>query len=398
MKGFKSKASRFFKDAPPQDERAALAEVDGNIDFDAAVQGRKAKHKASRFFLPKTEKTTELPTPRPNIISTTSDSTPDSQLGASDSLDENSLLHTAFQFSEAPIHLAPSSIPSSQPSSTRSSFKPEVDAPKLKPRPSFAALKPKGSRFFRNDFRDSPPPPPVPQIPVDPEALPAPRGLEPLRIHAARGSRSSLTPSEGGRVAISRPIPLPQYCSLPIPENAATVPFTKPDGPRPARPRRPDSLDDETIAFMQQSGMRTVIGPGNRASNSTASSGTPRSHCSSVEARLGLPSGHSTPRTSSLDSPLAARFPLDLSLPLPMRDSTGSVKFSRFSDYVRSQRGGYAGDGVDEEDRELGPIEQFDQSKEGQWTVEKRVSKGPNGNPGMLFRDEAGSFHFVADI
>jgi hypothetical protein len=199
-------------------------------------------------------------------------------------------------------------------------------------------------------------------------------------------------------VAISRPILLSQYSSLPIPRNAATVPFTKPIGPSPPRPPRPDSLDDETIAFMQQGGMRMVIGPNNRASNSTVSSFTPRSYSSSIEARLGLPSGHSTPRTDSLDSPLAARFPLDPFQPLPIRDSTGSVTFSRFSEYVRAERGGYAGDGVDEDDRELGPLEQFDKTKDDQWTLEKRVSKGPNGNPGMLFRDKGGAFHFVADI
>jgi hypothetical protein len=152
------------------------------------------------------------------------------------------------------------------------------------------------------------------------------------------------------------------------------------------------------MTFMQQSGMRMVIGPSNRASNSTASSSTPRSYTSSIEARLGFPSGHSTPQCDSLDSPLAARFPLDTFQPLPIRDSTGSIKFSRFSEYVRAERGGYAGDGVDEADRELGPIEQFDKAKEGQWTLEKRVSQGPNGNPGMLFRDKAGAFHFVADI
>jgi hypothetical protein len=84
--------------------------------------------------------------------------------------------------------------------------------------------------------------------------------------------------------------------------------------------------------------------------------------------------------------------------PLQVRDSTGSLTVSRFSDYIRTHRGGYAGDGVDDEDRELGPIEQYDAKKEGEWRLEKRVSKGPNGNPGMLFRDTAGAFHFVQDV
>jgi hypothetical protein len=68
---------------------------------------------------------------------------------------------------------------------------------------------------------------------------------------------------------------------------------------------------------------------------------------------------------------------------------------SRFSD---ARAGGYAGDGVDEADREMGPMEQYDRGKEGDWKLEKRISKGPNGNPGMLFRDRWGAFHFVADI
>lgn len=118
-------------------------------------------------------------------------------------------------------------------------------------------------------------------------------------------------------------------------------------------------------------------------SDSTASSATPRSHTSSIEARLGLPSGYGTPRNYSLDSPLAARFPLEI------RDSVGSG-------YARG--GGYAGDGVDEADRETGPMEIYDGSREGDWKLEKRVSLGPSGNPGMLFRDRWGAFHFVADI
>jgi hypothetical protein len=149
---------------------------------------------------------------------------------------------------------------------------------------------------------------------------------------------------------------------------------------------------------MDQATARMGFMHSNRASSSTASSSIRKSHGSSLEARLGLPSGRSTPRTNSLDSPLAAQLPLDPSKPLPVRSSTGKVTPSRFSQYVRSEVGGYASDGVDAEDRDLGPIECYDKSKEGEWTLVKTVSKGPNGNPGMLFRDKAGAFHFVADI
>jgi hypothetical protein len=149
---------------------------------------------------------------------------------------------------------------------------------------------------------------------------------------------------------------------------------------------------------MQQGDTRMVIMNSNRVSDSTASSSTTRSHASSIEARLGLPSGHGTPRTNSLDSPLAAHFSPDIAQPLPVQDSAGNVTVSRFSQYIRSEVGGYAGDGVDEEDRDLGPIECYDKKKENEWVLMKRVSKGPNGNPGMLFRDTLGGFHFVADI
>jgi hypothetical protein len=117
-----------------------------------------------------------------------------------------------------------------------------------------------------------------------------------------------------------------------------------------------------------------------------------------MEARLGLPSGMGTPRNCSLDSPLAARFPLDALQPLQVRGSAGSVKISSFIEFIRAEAGGYAGDGIEEEDRELGPIEQHDASKDNHWQLEKRVSQGPNGHPGMLFRDRWGLFHFVADI
>lgn len=184
-----------------------------------------------------------------------------------------------------------------------------------------------------------------------------------------------------------------------MPAHAATVPFTKPTGPPPPRPPRPEIIDEDTLAFMRGSATRMVLPTSNRTSASTATDSTPRSHTSSIESRLGLPSGHCTPVNWPLDSSLAAHFPQDPSQPLPVRDSSGSIRgFSRFSEYVKTQQDGYAVDGVDPEDRDRGPIEQYRRSKEGDWTMVKRVSRGPNGNPGMLFRDRWGAFHFVADI
>ena len=112
--------------------------------------------------------------------------------------------------------------------------------------------------------------------------------------------------------------------------------------------------------------------------------------------RLGLPSGHSSlssPKSPISDSPLAANFPLDPSRPLPFRDSPGSVKgYARFSAYMKARQeynsGGYM-DGVERDDRELGPMEQYRESKCWDWTLERRVS-GKLGERGMLFRDRWG--------
>lgn len=120
--------------------------------------------------------------------------------------------------------------------------------------------------------------------------------------------------------------------------------------------------------------------------------------------RLGLPSGRSSlssPKSPIFDSPLAAKFSFDPSRPPPLRDSSGSTrKCGRFSTYIKTQQqyhsSGYA-DGVDQDDREVGPIEQYRESKCGDWTLERRVS-GKLVEKGMLFRDRWGGWHFVADI
>jgi hypothetical protein len=73
------------------------------------------------------------------------------------------------------------------------------------------------------------------------------------------------------------------------------------------------------------------------------------------------------------------------------------VRYSRFSEYVKYGKG-IGADGVEAEDRELGPIEMYRKSKEGDWVLEKRVPRKDGGQGGMLFRDRWGGFHFVADI
>lgn len=88
-------------------------------------------------------------------------------------------------------------------------------------------------------------------------------------------------------------------------------------------------------------------------------------------------------------------------MPLPFRDSDGSVLgYGRFSAYVKARQGyasgGYA-DGVEEGDRDSGPVEMYCRSRCADWTLEKRVS-GDLGERGMLFRDRWGGWHLVRDI
>ncbi|CAO2649409.1 Nn.00g067940.m01.CDS01 [Neocucurbitaria sp. VM-36] len=387
-------ASRFFRDGPSQDEKTANAEASFGIDFDAGIQDHGLRMKTSRFLLRKNKKLDKpLPAPPSNVSSSTlvTPSLPVDVDHGDQSDDASS--------PEKPLPFPPAPHDSCETSEITSAVG-YPDKPMLKLRTSFATLRTKSSHIFSNKnlATDAPSVPPVPQIPVETSTFKSRRPvLTPL--HVTRGSRSSIASLQGRSISISRPTLTAQLSNQSILEHPFTVPFTKPTGPAPPRPPRPDSLDEETVAFMQDSGTRMCLPTSNRVSASTATCSTPRSHASSIEARLGFPSGHGIPSNYSLDSPLAARFPQDPLQPLPVSDSTGSTKgYSRFSEYLMSQHPGYAVDGVDVEDREVGPIEQYRRSKEGDWTLERRVSKGPTGNPGMLFRDRWGGFHFVADI
>ncbi|KAG9196234.1 hypothetical protein G6011_01355 [Alternaria panax] len=397
MKRLRSKASHFFRDSPNRDEKAAIADS-SDIDFDAGIQDAGMKKKSSRFLgrksdkLPSSSSSSTLLAPVANRV------TP---AGLSDSFEN---LPDYDDEDEENVSVPP---PASRNLSAMSEHKQTNGGFELlrsKSRPSFALLKDKGSRFFggskNSDSTQSPPPPPVPQIPT---SVPLPKSRRPVLIPltTTRGSRTSLTKVQIRSISISRPQLMAQLCSPPILENPNTVPFEKRPGPPPVRPPRPDSLDEETLSFMREGGTRMVLPSSNRGSTSTATVSTPRSQASSIEARLGFPSGcGTTPRSCSIESPLAARFTLDPGQRLPVRDSSGSARYSRFSKYVRYQHDGtHSVDGVDTEDREIGPIEQYDASKEGDWVLEKRVSQGRNGNGGgMLFRDRWGGFHFVADI
>ncbi|KAH9872814.1 hypothetical protein J1614_005208 [Plenodomus biglobosus] len=423
MKSLKHKASQFFKDGLSQDEKAAIAGTAGDgkdFDFDAGIQHHTVKNKASRFFQRKQNKLDKpLASPLHNNASASVFS---GQVASRDhppvkysAEDEIKGTEKRIPFPAAPIDLVKS------PKSTNGTENnqpllalPAADMPKTKLRPSLTALKFKSSRFFRNsDYGSHSPPRPLsPQISVSPTEADPPLPVPTPRptIYSPRSStttssghtihspRSSITTSNGRIISISRPMLVSQSQVSPVPKHPVTVPFTKPTGVPPPRPPRPDSIDEETLAFMREASTRMVLPANHRISASTASASTPRSGISSVNSRLGLPDGYGTPRKNTLDSPLAVQFPWNPLKPLPVRDSNGSVKYSRFSEYVKMQKDGYADDGVDAADRDIGPIEQYDKDKEGDWVLVKRVSKGPGDQPGMLFRDRLNGFHFVADI
>ncbi|KAE8851258.1 hypothetical protein HRS9122_01545 [Pyrenophora teres f. teres] len=407
MKSLRSKASRFFRDSPTPDEKVAVTDA-SDVDFDAGIQSAEVTRKPSRFFCRMKDK---LGKPLPTPPSTSSSSStllasvtkPVAPCGNGDVFDD---LPDYDDEDEAELSQTASASHDSSITSKENCTIDESKAPKIKPRSSFSALKSKsttitdfvrfcktnltwilGSRLFGgikggDSSHSPPPPPPLPQIPVD---IVVPKTRKPvLRPYpTARGSRPSLPHAQGRSISISRPQPMPQLCNLPIPENAMTIPFEKRPGPPPTRPPRPESLDQETLAFMQEAGHSNYI--------YYPQSGQLHRSASRISLWIWYP------RNFSIDSPLAARFIPDPSQRLPVRDSDGSLRFSRFSEYVKYKSRGV--DGVDAEDRELGPIEQYRAiTKEDDWTLEKRVSREDGKQGGMLFRDQYGGFHFVADI
>ncbi|CAN9401160.1 unnamed protein product [Alternaria alternata] len=379
MKSLRSKASHFFRDSPSRDEKTAITDS-SDVDFDAGIQDA-----ASRFFRRRNDKPD---TPLPILSSKSSSSTLFALV--SDRVTPTELgdsFENLPEYDDDDEENTNAPLPVSRNSSAMSEHE-HTNGSRL-----FGGSKDSGST-------QSTPPPPVPQIP---KGVSLSKSRRPILTPsaAARGSRISLTKAQGRSISISRPRLMAQLCSPPILENPITVPFKKRPGPPPVRPPRPDSLDEETLAFMRESGTRIFLLSSNRGSASTATTSTARSQSSSIEARLGFPSGcGTTPRSCSIESPLAARFMLDPNQRLTVRDSSDGVGYSRFSEYVRYQHDSVrAADGVDAEDREIGPIERYDASKEGDWMLEKRVSQGRDGKGGgMLFRDRWGGFHFVADI
>ncbi|KAH8725233.1 hypothetical protein GQ44DRAFT_707366 [Phaeosphaeriaceae sp. PMI808] len=372
MKNFRNKVSRHFKKSPGLEEQIANTELNDpeliNTHFDAGIDDRGDKKKPSRLLMRKDKKSDKpLPAPPSNASSctVTGPDPPQSEL-------------------------APS------PKSTRSSGDarnltgPDDDMPRESRYAKILSLRGKSSRFFRSSVPAewSPPPPPSPQISVDPISTYSTSTTSP----SARHSRSSIGPHRGRGVSISsisRPTLIPQNSDLSVPDIPTTVPFKKRAGPPPPRPPRPASLEADTIAFMQESATRMVLPNSYRSSNSTTDSIAPNSQTSSIVARLGLFSGTGTQPNPSFDSPPQTRVSSDTPLPLPERNSAGSDNVGRFSNARRV---------VDGADGELGSMEIYDPNRQGDWTVQERVCRGPNGNPGMLLRDRMGGFHFIPDI
>lgn len=264
-----------------------------------------------------------------------------------------------------------------------------------------------GSRLFHANIGEhDPPPPPMLQLRVDTfDLTPKANRVGILRpFKSARSSARSSRSTTPRPYNISQPVSCPQPALSPPSSPPFTVPLTKRPIPPPPRPPRPESIDDELLDLMLAGNSRMVLLHDSRsrsATVTTTSSATSSFPSDGSLSRFGL-SGHSSlsiPRPSS--DPLAVGFPRDPNRPLPRQDSNGDLKgYSRFSEFVREREryvSGGCGDGVDPEDRELGPIEVFRESRCGDWVLEKRVS-GQLGERGMLFRDRWGGWHFVPDI
>ncbi|KAF2999313.1 hypothetical protein E8E13_004933 [Curvularia kusanoi] len=440
MNRLRTKTSRLFNNSPHQEEVAADANISNETACDATPV-RSLRKKPSRFFRRKVDEMTPPATPTPSLSQET-------QLLHSSSASDT--IHNTVHemptsvppdFENIEANMPPASVPiyTWSPSPTKAVADKETTAMSspskqaellVRKKPSLPSLRNKaGLRFSRGSQADDDcPKPPVPQIPVAPLTPQAPR---PVIISLLSGRSKRPTPSSTPELKISSPVATTQLGQLPSTVNTPKFPFTKPPGPPPPRPPRPHSIDEELLGLLRDNSTRKVLLKTNRTSTSTISTESsipstvalPSGYSSTVSLPSGcsstvripsgnysivpLPSGHSSivPIPSGHSSfspprmpvsPLAANFPQDANRPLPIRTSNGSVLgFGRFSAFVRAS-GGYP-DGVDPEDRELGPIELYREEKCVDWALIKRDS-GKLGQRGMMFKDRWGGLHFVLDI
>ncbi|OSS45235.1 hypothetical protein B5807_10213 [Epicoccum nigrum] len=451
MDRLRIQTSRFVENPPNQNEMAANGDAGYEVGFSAGNVRRLRKKRdcchlkgghwltrwiASRFLRNKID-VTPSPSPSPSPPPTASsvetcvlastEKTGKSEASLSSSASEKEGAKTTKPLPALPCSSA-SELPHSHivaKNKSTASLPPTGSMGRvISRRPSFASLRRSsmsaifhffcpanrnaGSRIFHAKTGEhEPPPPPLPQICVNTFDL-TPKANRVGIIRPFKSARSSARSSRSTtpKPYISQPVRCPQPAHSPSAFLPITVSFTRPPGPPPPRPPRPESIDDELLDMILDGNTRMVLPYDGRSRSATVTTTSSTISSFSSEdslSRLGL-SGHSSlsaPRTPSLESPLAAGFPRDPNRPLPRQDSNGELKgYSRFSEFVRAGEqhasSGY-GDGVDPEDRELGPIEVYRASKCGDWVLEKRVS-GRLGERGMLFKDRWGGWHFVLDI
>ncbi|KAJ4987455.1 hypothetical protein SVAN01_07055 [Stagonosporopsis vannaccii] len=395
-----------------QYEKEAVTSPEQKDGFDEGIGGGLQK-KRSRFFRKQDDKLLPNSPPVPNFHCESPPFRPRVDVETCEEAGVNFVQDTTAIAEDKPLPSLPDSVQFTKSQGRTAADEGSDATPKVrtadlvvKKRPSLASLRKSSDR--------NAPPPPVPQIPIN---TPTPKPRRPIlrSLDSVRSTRSSRS-SADRKASISRPVPSAQVCLLPLPLpvefNVPTIPFVKPSGPPPPRPK---SVDWELVVLSRDVGSRMVLQTPQHTrtltistTSSTRSRALSRVESEEAYARPDLPSGHSSLSTSSsltfdspLSSPLAARFPLSPSRPLPFRDSSGSVKgYGRFSAYIKARQqysSGTYDDGVDRGDRELGSIEQYRASRCVDWMLEKRVS-GKLGDRGMLFRDRRGGWHFVADI
>lgn len=223
-----------------------------------------------------------------------------------------------------------------------------------------------------------------------------------LSSHSKGQSYSSVksSQSKGSRPSISRPIldedlARQHHAFLPT-----TILYTRPSGPAPHRPRRPSSLDSTTLAFMRDTTARHCLPTRDRGLSMMTSQSTQSSQTSNhVTDYLGLFNGHSPPAAPRLATAFAVRLSNELVLSesseriataTPPNISPESHNLFCTVQLIKSRK---------ETATNLDPSdEQYRPATSGDWRVEKRVSRGDNGNPGMLLRNESGEWHYVPDI
>ncbi|ENI02626.1 hypothetical protein COCC4DRAFT_25844 [Bipolaris maydis ATCC 48331] len=430
MKSFRSKAAHFFREGASSEEKVAINNT-SSFDFDAGIDSTVTR-KVVWPFRRKNDKA-DRPQPALRLSSSSSTLMPPARpcVIAREASDDFDLLPDYDDSDDDTQAFRRSPGTSNKKKMYRSAF----SMSNLKKSCSnLAALKNNGPRIFSSNkktYSRSPPPPPVPQIPVD-FTIPLPTRYSTLppppppplpKRSSNRPRRPALKKAKSSTGPISRPTPTSQDSNVPLLlEHLTTTPFTPRNRSPPQRPPRPNAVENDTLMHMRHTNARMVLPvrprPDTTASpdpcpsstststasptSSSSSSSSSTRHASAIASRLGIPTGHSAPRTASLAAPLAA--PLAARIPqhhpalrLPVCGADGSTRYSRFSEFVaHCQPAAY---------QPLAPpapvAEVYDRQREPEWVLERHLthaSPAAADAGGMVFRDRNGGFHFVANI